>query len=570
MKLQMAHDRDARDILIREKEKQDKISELEKLLLLTQLENFTLAQHSLKMQIVDAQKENETELEKLNNIKKDLEENLKEMENRKKIEEKEEVRGGGDGAEEKLKAEIEVLKQRIENEKNQREDGLNILRNDLAHALKMEKSKEIQAKEERRKEKEKLRKRNQKILLREHKQQIQRAIQLVMQQEADKIETLLENKAAEMKKSEPNENLQKELDVLQKQLKEKQQFLEKDKPEEKSQLLKQEGIIIKRLEEENKKNAKETKKLSQKYMNLEKNLSEAIEKKEKSQEIKQLQEKQKELEKEMEKKDNENKKQIELLSNCLDGIGQLLQQKEIEEKKDKKDEKQEIEVKKEQPLEKLDPPKPENYVPPTLFESGEEPPVPAYLPPPPVPWDDEDEKEDTVPQDDKYHEEIAKGFTLKKQRETEFQMMNEERKKTDNKFNEVAEKYHQELAKLQFKLRAAEERQENDLALIKDKQIDKSERKAAKQRVNDRMILVPQLNYDQNTLEIKLEKNKKESEKALDKIDHELDKYKKQMDKEQEWLDKILEKDKKRQEKFLKKQRRRTLLLEKAITKKKE
>jgi len=227
MKLQMAHDRDARDILIREKEKQDKILELEKLLLLTQLENFTFAQHSLKMQIVDAQIENETELEKLNNIKKDLEENLKEMENRKKIEEKEEVRGGGDGAEERLKAEIEELKQRIENEKNQREDGLNILRNDLAHATKMEKSKEIQAKEERRKEKEKLRKRNQKILLREHKEQIQRAIQLVMQQEADKIETLLENKAAEMKKSEPNENLQKELDVLQKQLKEKQQFLEK-------------------------------------------------------------------------------------------------------------------------------------------------------------------------------------------------------------------------------------------------------------------------------------------------------------------------------------------------------
>jgi len=252
------------------------------------------------------------------------------------------------------------------------------------------------------------------------------------------------------------------------------------------------------------------------------------------------------------------------------GLGNYYNKKKLKKKKDKKNEKKEIEIK-EQPF----PPKPENYVPPTLFESGEEPPVPAYLPPPPVPWDededeDEDEEEGTVPQDVKYHAEIAKGITLKKQRETEFQMINEERKKTNNKFNEVAEKYHQELAKLQFKLRAAEERQENDLALIKDKQIDKSELKAAKQRVKDRTILVPQLNDEQTTLEIKLEKNKKESEKALDKIDHELDKYKKQMDKEQEWLNKILEKDKKRQEKFSKKQRRRTLLLEKSITKKKE
>jgi len=71
---------------------------------------------------------------------------------------------------------------------------------------------------------------------------------------------------------------------------------------------------------------------------------------------------------------------------------------------------------------------------------------------------------------------------------------------------------------LQFKLRAAEERQENDLALIKDKQIDKSERKAAKQRVKDRMNLVPQLNDEQNTLEIKLEKIRKNLKKLLIKL----------------------------------------------------
>jgi len=125
-----------------------------------------------------------------------------------------------------------------------------------------------------------------------------------------------------------------------------------------------------------------------------------------------------------------------------------------------------------------------------------------------------------------------------------------------------------ELAKLQFKLKAAEDGQAKDLVLIKDKQIDKPERKAAKQRIKDRMVLVPQLTDDITPLERKLEKNQKESVKALDKLDHEMDKYKKQMDKEQEWLDKILEKDKKRKEKSAKKQRRRTLLLEKTISKK--
>jgi len=154
----------------------------------------------------------------------------------------------------------------------------------------------------------------------------------------------------------------------------------------------------------------------------------------------------------MKKLENENQKQIAILSNCLEGIGQLSSK---DEKKDaKKDEK---------PV----PPKPENYVSPPLFESGEEPPVPGYVPPPPVPWD-EDHMEQT-PDDSKYFEEIAKGIALKKQREIEFQTMNEERKKTSNQFGEEAEKLQHELAKLQFKLKAAEDGQAKDLVLIKDK-----------------------------------------------------------------------------------------------------
>jgi len=100
----------------------------------------------------------------------------------------------------RLNEEIEELKKRIEQEKTQREDGLNILKNELAHAVKMEKEKDNQAKVERRKEKEKLKRRNQKRLLREQKEQIQNVIESIMQQDANKIEKLLENKTAEIKK----------------------------------------------------------------------------------------------------------------------------------------------------------------------------------------------------------------------------------------------------------------------------------------------------------------------------------------------------------------------------------
>jgi len=85
MKLQMAHDREARDIHIKDKEKQEKIAELDKLLLLKQLENFSFAQDFLKKQITDVQKENETELENLNNTKKELEGKLKEMGKKRRV-----------------------------------------------------------------------------------------------------------------------------------------------------------------------------------------------------------------------------------------------------------------------------------------------------------------------------------------------------------------------------------------------------------------------------------------------------------------------------------------------------
>jgi len=62
----------------------------------------------------------------------------------------------------RLNEEIEELKKRIEQEKTQREDGLNILKNELAHAVKMEKEKDNQAKVERRKEKEKIKKKKSK------------------------------------------------------------------------------------------------------------------------------------------------------------------------------------------------------------------------------------------------------------------------------------------------------------------------------------------------------------------------------------------------------------------------
>jgi len=81
--------------------------------------------------------------------------------------------------------------------------------------------------------------------------------------------------------------------------------------------------------------------------------------------------------------------------------------------------------------------------------------------------------------------------------------MNENRNKTKAEIDEKANKLQSDMAKSKRSLQAVEEGQQKDIAFTKTKNSTKAERKAAKQRIKDRIELIPQLSDAVFDLEIK-------------------------------------------------------------------
>jgi len=78
MKIQIEKDRIEKDRLMKEKEALDKARQLEKRLLMTQLEALTQKQTSLVSHIDEEEKEKQIEMDRYNTVKEELERKLKE------------------------------------------------------------------------------------------------------------------------------------------------------------------------------------------------------------------------------------------------------------------------------------------------------------------------------------------------------------------------------------------------------------------------------------------------------------------------------------------------------------
>jgi len=191
---QIAHDRAKRDLILKDKEKREKESELEKRRLLSEIENLVADQDVIKLQIDDEEKCKDNEIEKLQNWKKEIEENLKkekeQLDNAVANSSEELVHRN---AVEKLQNDQEDLRKKIELEQKQRNLGLKILRNELEFAIRQEQEKEKLAKDGRRKEKELQRKKE----LKRQQKQMKKAIDEGINQETEKLEA----KIAEIEKS---------------------------------------------------------------------------------------------------------------------------------------------------------------------------------------------------------------------------------------------------------------------------------------------------------------------------------------------------------------------------------
>jgi len=98
-----------------------------------------------------------------------------------------------------------------------------------------------------------------------------------------------------------------------------------------------------------------------------------------------------------------------------------------------------------------------------------EPPVPRYVPEPPL----------SPVNTSKKNKEIAKAEALKQQREAELATLNENRNNTKNKNDEEANRLQSDLTKLERKRRATEEAQQRDIEKVKETK-DKAAKKDAK------------------------------------------------------------------------------------------
>jgi len=189
-------------------------------------------------------------------------------------------------------------------------------------------------------------------------------------------------------------------------------------------------------------------------------------------------------------------------------------------------------------LEKIDEKPPDKIQEPSrLLDFPLDPiPAPNYVPEPPSPSLTRDRPEVNT----KYSKDISKAITLKQQRGSELATSNDNRIKKKNKIDEDANKLQTELAKVERNIKITEEAQQKDIAITKDKDKEKKdERKAAKQRIKDRIQLFPRFENEQVSLQVKIDKQQKEGEKILETMDNELEAFKKQMNKEQESLDKL-------------------------------
>jgi len=175
-------------------------------------------------------------------------------------------------------------------------------------------------------------------------------------------------------------------------------------------------------------------------------------------------------------------------------------------------------------------------------------PAPSYIPEgPPSIIDQSLVKEDRLefPVDtSKYSKDIAKAVALIQQREVELKTSIDNRNNKKNQIEEETNKLQYNLTKVERKIKTTEEAQQRDISLSKDKE-KKVDRKAAKQRIKERILLFPILEDEQISLQIKIEKQQKDGEKILGTMNNEIETFKKQMNKEQESLDKILEKTQK-------------------------
>jgi len=360
LKRQIQQNREKRDVLLKEKEQKDKVMELEKRRLLTDLENLFRAQDELKTQIEDEEKIKEEEMKKLENVKKELEENLKKqkekLSNAKENQNPSDKLAPSDEEVAKQLKDLKDLRDKLELEIKQREMGLFLLRDELLDAIKQEQFKEKQAK---RREEVAQRKKEKKKQLREENKQIKK----------ERRDT-----GASIDSHSPKNNQEPQIEDV------------------------------------------------------------------------------------------------------------------------------------------APPPRPKELPPKSL---------------PPRPVTNEDKSEPVVIEETKYSKELAKASELRQSRETEFAAMNENRNKTKAEIDEKANKLQSDMAKSKRSLQAVEEGQQKDIAFTKTKNSTKAERKAAKQRIKDRIELIPQLSDGVVETEIKIQKQQKDGEKILKKEDRELEKYKK-------------------------------------------
>jgi len=169
----------------------------------------------------------------------------------------------------------------------------------------------------------------------------------------------------------------------------------------------------------------------------------------------------------------------------------------------------------------LTPPRPKSLPPPSpltkpLKSVDKYPPVPAYIPTPPVPF-----------YVTKYTEEIKKAEALKIEQEAILNGLIKEKEEKLKIITTEKERLEQELHKFNNKIKIAEDAQEKDIIISKNKELPKQDRKNANQRIKDRTILYSEISECIPGLEYRLDKNTKEGEKIIEKCDSEIEKLKK-------------------------------------------